>query len=269
MRNFKQIKFVAMSIAMILVTCLLSDLEIDFKPDNVIAATRTLTKSQQKNADRIAEVAAENWDTYGVLPSVAVAQAFIESTLGDHCSGNNLWGIKSGAVSYSSLDEGIIAYLKVINNGYYKGAPGCKNYKTQLSRILDGGYCKPVGNYYSNATWAIDAYDFDKYDKAMFREIKKKKEEARKQRIFEREAKERKAKWTAPYTIVYDESVPSHAVSVDSSIIKKGTVSIWEDNMMQGIYDVQGGQTGYTIGTRDLTLVGKTVFIEVNEDAVG
>ena len=38
---------------------------------------------------------------------------------------------------------------------------------------------------------------------------------------------------------------------------------------MQGIYDVQGGQTGYTIATSDLTLVGKTVFIEVNEDAVG
>lgn len=280
MKHLKQIKLVAITFMVIFFTAILADPRIDFKAVTTVAATKTLTKSQQKNADRIAEVAAAKWNQYGVLPSVAVAQAFIESTLGDHCRGYNLWGINSGnGYNYSSLDEGINAYLKVIHDsGYYDDAVGCKSYETQLYRILydvdsDGNrrdvYCVPAGDYHSKAMWAIRTYDFDKYDKKMFKEIKKKKEEAKQKLIFERKEKKRKAKWKKEYTIVYNENVPPHAVLVDSSIIKKGTVSIYEGYEMQGIYDVQGGASGYEIITSDLTLVGKTVTIEVNEGAVG
>ena len=140
-----------------------------------VSASRNLTKSQKEVADTIAKIAIDNWDKYGVLPSTAVTQAFIESTLGDRCRGYNLWGIRSGAVTYSSLYEGTISYLKVINNGYYKDAPFKKDYKIQLRKILDGGYCQPEGKYYSNALWSINTYKFYNYDKELFKQIEKKK----------------------------------------------------------------------------------------------
>lgn len=280
MKHLNQFKLVTLTFIAIFVVFLFSDFRVDFRAVKTTAATRTLTKSQQKNADRIAEVVASKWDDYGVLPSVAVAQAFIESTLGDRCPGYNLWGINSGrGYNYSSLDEGINAYLKVIHDsGYYDDAIGCKSYATQLYRILydvdsNGNrrdvYCVPAGDYLSDAKWAIEAYGFDKYDKKMFKEIEKKKEEARQQRIFERKEKKRKAKWSKEYTMVYDSSVAPHEVVVNANIIKKGTVSIYYGYDLQGIYDVRGGESGYEIATSDLSLVGKTVTIEVCENAVG
>ena len=126
---------------------------------------KALSKDQWKRADIIAEVAAENWEEYGVLPSVAVGQAFIESTLGKHCSGNNLWGINSGAEHYLSLESGTMRYLKVINNGCYPGAPFETNYNKQITKIISGGYCEPAGPYISNVVWSIEHYNFDRYDK--------------------------------------------------------------------------------------------------------
>lgn len=135
---------------------------------NAMASSRCLTNKQTKIADKIAKVTSENWDEYGVLPSVAVAQAFIESSLGKNCcASNNLWGIASGGESYSSLENGVIRYLEVINNGCYNGAPFQKDYRIQLRKILDGGYCEPVGSYYENAVWGIEHYDFDRYDKEL------------------------------------------------------------------------------------------------------
>lgn len=123
--------------------------------------------NQQRNAETIAKICVDNWKKYGCLPSVAIAQAFVESTLGKHCpsGSNNLWGICSGAVRYDSIEDGVYGYMRVINNGYYKGAPHCKDYSTQISRILAGGYCTPVGDYYSNAIWTIEHYQLYEYDK--------------------------------------------------------------------------------------------------------
>ena len=281
MKHLNQIKIVAITLFTILLASVMVNPQTDLKAVTTIAATRTLTDSQQKNADRIAEVAAAKWDQYGVLPSVAIAQAFIESTLGDHCRGHNLWGTNSGkGYNYDrSLDEGINAYLKVIHDsGYYDDAIGCKSYETQLYRILydvdsNGNrrdvYCVPAGDYLSKAKWAITTYGFDKYDKKMFKDIEKKKEEARQQRIFERKEKKRKAKWEKEYTMVYDPEVPAHEVVVNANIIKRGTVSIYYGYDMQGIYDVKGGESGFEIATSDLSLAGKTVTIHVNEEAVG
>lgn len=123
--------------------------------------------NQQKNAETIAKICIENWEKYGCLPSVAIAQAFIESTLGKYCpsGSNNLWGICSGAVKYNSIEDGVYGYMRVINNGYYKGAPHCKDYSTQISRILAGGYCIPAEGYYSNIIWTIKHYQLYEYDK--------------------------------------------------------------------------------------------------------
>lgn len=231
----------------------------------VTAATRTLSETQKETADTIAKIAIDNWNTYGVLPSIAVTQAFIESTLGDHCRGYNLWGIASGAVSYGSLYEGTIGYLKVINNGCYKGAPFQKDYRVQLRKILDGGYCQPEGQYYSNAMWSVDAYDFDQYDQKLFEKIKKEKEAAKKARLEKKRLKKQKK----TFTVVYDPEVPINAAVVDTSIIKKGTVNIWYQKELRGIYDVKSGGKGYEVRVNNPSLDGLKVKLDVHEEAKG
>lgn len=124
-----------------------------------------LSKAQKNRAYTIANICVKEWKNYGVLPSTAISQAMIESTLGKHCRGYNLWGIKSGTVSYRSLKHGTYSYLKVINNGYYGTAPFTKNSSSQIRKILNGGYCVPVGNYYKNVTWIVNKYGLQRFDK--------------------------------------------------------------------------------------------------------
>ena len=124
-----------------------------------------LSQVQKNRAYTIANICIKEWKRYGVLPSTAISQAMVESTLGKHCRGYNLWGIKSGSVRYSSLENGVYAYLRVINNGCYGTAPFTKNSSSQIRKILNGGYCVPVGNYYKNATWIVNKYKLKKFDK--------------------------------------------------------------------------------------------------------
>lgn len=127
-------------------------------------ALHGLSEQQKQRAYTMAEICIKEWKKYGVLPSVCIAQAMQESTLGKYCSPNNLWQIKSGAVSYGSLEDGVYAYLRVINNGCYGTAPFTKNASSQISKILAGGYCTPVGDYYSNVMWIINKYGLERFD---------------------------------------------------------------------------------------------------------
>ena len=259
------------------------------------ASGHDLSDEQWERADLMAEICIDEWETYGVLPSVCIAQAFIESTLGKFCRGNNLWGICSGGVSYDSLEDGIYGYLKVINNGYYPNAPFKTNYKEQIRAILDGGYCQPEGDYYNNVLWAVEYYNLTKYDKALFDELERREkqkeietEELEKQRISKRCAEqvsytkhlalERnkykdvsriKKQYAQEYTFVYLENIPDHCVAVDKSFIPKDVVLVYKDLVMLRIYDTIDGGKGYTIGTSDKSLVGKKVYINVMKNAVG
>lgn len=126
-----------------------------------------LSTEQKQRAYTMAEICIKEWKKYGVLPSVCIAQAMKESTLGKHCYGNNLWGIltrKGTLVCYSSLESGVYGYLRVINNGCYGSAPFTKDASSQISKILAGGYCVPVGNYYSNVMWIINKYGLERFD---------------------------------------------------------------------------------------------------------
>ena len=256
-------------------------------PCNVSAVTiSSLTTAQQKNAEIIAEIVSDNWDTYGVLPSIAVAQALQETSLGKAYNNGNLWGIKSGRVSYPSVADGTYAYMRVINNGYYKNAPFQTDYRKQIRAILDGGYCVPEGDYYSNIIYMVEKYNLDDYDKQMFKKIeekkkklkaeeeRKKKEKAKKERLRKIKAqkeKARKAKWKYMYTMEYDESVPDNAVYVNREIIKKGTVRIYDMNHMElkGIYDAYAGSHDYVIKTSNKHLAGQIVSLDVIENSKG
>ena len=35
---------------------------------------------------------------------------------------------------------------------------------TIFDKILSGGYCVPVGEYYENATWIINHYELERFD---------------------------------------------------------------------------------------------------------
>lgn len=126
-----------------------------------------LSTDQQQRAYTIAKVCIKEWKNYGVLPSVAIAQAMQESTLGKRCYGNNLWGIltkKRTLVCYSSFENGIYGYLHTINNGHYGSAPFTKNASSQISKILAGGYCSPINKYYNDVMWIINKYDLERFD---------------------------------------------------------------------------------------------------------
>lgn len=136
------------------------------QPKIVKKSDTSLKGVRKRNADRIAKVCIKNYDTYGVLPSVSVAQAFIETGIGTAYNNGNLWGISSRNYGgFSSIEAGCIAYLKVINNGYYKGAPFAGSYQKQISRIIAGGYCGNPDGYVSNVIRTIERYNLTDYDK--------------------------------------------------------------------------------------------------------
>lgn len=142
----------------------------------VSAKKSSLSKEQKKIASTIYKECKKNWKKYGVLPSVCIGQGIVESGLGKSCRSNNLWGICSGRISYKSLKSGIHGYMKTINNGYYKKAPGQKSYKKQTRAIANGGYCGGSHeHYYQTVINTIKKYGLSSYDKKMFKEIKKEK----------------------------------------------------------------------------------------------
>lgn len=149
---------------------------------------RELTEFQKKNADAIYEVVAENWDEYGVLPSVCIGQAMQESTLGEHCPNYNLWGLDSGKLYYQTLEDGVYGYMKCINNPYFKSATFKTKWREQLWIIAENGYCQPKDGYYNDVEWIIENYDLVQYDRKMFNDRAEKRfldEVARQKRIDE------------------------------------------------------------------------------------
>lgn len=153
---------------------------------------KSLSGTQEKKANKIVKICTKKYKKYGVLPSVCLGQAMVESGIGRRCRANNLWGLRCGRASYSSLESGTVAYLRCINNGYYKGAPFQKNYKKQVRAIVQGGYCEPAGNYYYNVTKVIKSYNLTKYDKKMFQELQAEKKAAKKRAAKKKLAAKRK-----------------------------------------------------------------------------
>ena len=262
---------------------------IGLVPLNVCAGTKKLNDYQKKNADIIASVCIDKWETYGVLPSVAIAQALEESSLGEHCRKNNLWGIRQGKNTYNSLESGTIAYLKVINNGYYDGAPFETSYKKQIRKILDGGYCQPEGNYYKDVVNTIESYNLTSYDDKLFKALEKKEKAAEKKRL-KKAVKGHKAaiknnaisraddsdkartekQYKHEYEFVYNPSIPEGKVLVDRTLIEKGSILTYKNLKLTGIYDViPGDVNGYYLGVGDKELTGKKVYVEVHEESVG
>lgn len=272
----KRLVSMLLLIAFIMVT--LAPLSVINNNITVEAQKREFNNSQKKIAKTITEICTKEWEKYGVLPSMCIAQAFIESTLGKNrisSTNYNFWGIKSKIKGrkyayYSTLEEGVYAYMETINNGYYKGAPFEKDYKKMISKILAGGYCYPAGHYYDNIMWTYDAYDLQKYDKELFKYLKEKERKEKE----EREAAKRRKHHNKTFTLVYDPTVPDYTVAADEDIILPQGALYWfnDDLSITHLCDVVGGAShikGRKLHMNIKEYDGLEVKIIVYEDAKG
>ena len=79
--------------------CIILVLAILGSSARVEASTSVKTERKMK----IVEVCRNNYCIYGVYPSVCLAQAILESSLGDVCRPNNYWGLNQGKTCYACL----------------------------------------------------------------------------------------------------------------------------------------------------------------------
>lgn len=129
------------------------------------AHARTFTEEQQALVDLIVEISVDSYEEYGILPSVAISQAFVESTLGERCANNNLYGIRGG--EYDTHEASILAYMDLMQSERYTGARHIENPREQIEYILDAGYCPDEG-YAGDVEWTIREYGLEKYDNIIF-----------------------------------------------------------------------------------------------------
>lgn len=117
--------------------------------------------------ESISKVLMKNYDEYRILPSLAVAQAVLESSWGKYHIQNNIYGIKAGkswagkvAIRktkewdgtkyitkedrfrvYDSFEESVIDYLKLLGKtNRYEKVGKAKDYKEACRFVYECGY---------------------------------------------------------------------------------------------------------------------------------
>lgn len=220
----------------------------------------------------IVEVCAENWPEYHGYATTCAMMARKESNYAEKCRRNNLWGLNGGRSSYNTLEDGVREWLRVINLHYYKGVKKTRNCDEQLDLLLERGYCRPVGNYFSDCMRLKDMYNLEKLDKKMFRLIKKKEKEKKKKEK-ERRKKLRQKSW---FFLKYDPCLAPWQVATYRGIIKGGTIRFNTNNNFlnyawQDVVRTEKGDLNiiYT-GNRYLAMTyNKLKLSEIVEEAKG
>lgn len=234
-----------------------------------------LTSSRKDTADAIADICIEEWDTYGILPSVAVGQAFVESGLGS--GGSNLFGVNGcsrlGPVSAT------YRYLQCLHNEYFKGKAAWKDSpEEQMYYILErGNYCEgeyPYGRYYYNVIRSIYRYGWDKYDEKLSRIIARKgRKRARKKASRLRSQRSR-----MPFRLIFNKDMALGTMCADPEYIKKGSTVILGYYILEVTKTIKGINNEIIIGYsnllpglhNDIYIDGYyTYLMEVTEDAKG
>ncbi|MBZ2175137.1 glucosaminidase domain-containing protein [Schnuerera sp. xch1] len=115
----------------------------------------------------VGKAAQENYREYGILPSLVIAQAILESGWGDKAIENNIFGIKAGSYwtgkitiretkewdgckyfnkkakfrAYDSIKDSIRDYLELIGKSKrYKRIKEAKDYREAVKFIYEAGY---------------------------------------------------------------------------------------------------------------------------------
>lgn len=184
-----------------------------------------LSKTRNNVADRIADICIEEYNTYGILPSVAVGQAFVESGL---YSGPNLFGVNG--CSGLSVEAATYRYLQCLHNGYFKGTAAFKESPSeQMYYILEkGNYCEgeyPYGRYYYNVLRSIYRYGWDKYDSRLksYQKAERRKKATRLRRKRQKQ----------PFRILVETDLPAGTCIADKKYILRGSTVIFENQIVE------------------------------------
>ena len=141
----------------------------------------------------VAPGAIETYKKYGVLPSLTLAQAILESGWGESglsAKYNNLFGIKAGSSwtgkranlqtkeqnsdgsyvtirsdfrAYDSVSESIDDHGKLLTNDRYKPVIAAKNYKEACQKVRECGYATSL-SYSSSLINIIEKYGLNQWD---------------------------------------------------------------------------------------------------------
>ena len=130
--------------------------------------------------NKIAPLAVEDMKKTGVLASLTIAQAILESGWGQSTLAkqhNNLFGIKANSTwngesvslrgsnwrAYGSWDESILDHSKLLQGTRYTKVLKAKDYKEACEEVRLAGYCTE-GDYSQKLIKLIEQYDLAKYD---------------------------------------------------------------------------------------------------------
>ena len=162
-----------------------------FKGNVPVIADVVGNPSAAEFINSIAPHAMDMWVIYGVLPSVCVAQACLETGYGEAAPGHNYFGIKGSGDAgsqnlatledagggslyginddfgaYSGMRASVEAYGKLIGTvERYAAAVGEKDYRKAITSIWEGGYATD-STYVEKIVKIIELWGLDALDKA-------------------------------------------------------------------------------------------------------
>ena len=168
--------------------------------DGKMTVTEGLAASEYKNPkglngyqldfiNQIKDGAVESYNEYGVLPSLTMAQAILESGWGESSIGNNIFGIKAGSGwtgktqtvgtsewgdggyyditdtfrDYDSIDDSIKDHAELLTTDRYQAVINATNYQEACKAVKDCGYAtSPI--YTESLISLIEMYGLDQWD---------------------------------------------------------------------------------------------------------
>ena len=148
-----------------------------------------ISGSNLEFVNSLVQGAVEAYNKYGVLPSLTLAQAILESGWGKHKIGNNIFGIKARSSwtgktktvktkewsngkyitindtfrDYDSVAESVEDHAKLLTNKRYQKVLTSKNYKEACKAVKDAGYATSP-TYTKSLTNLIEQYGLDQWD---------------------------------------------------------------------------------------------------------
>ena len=154
--------------------------------------------TKQQFIDAVAAGARRGHKKYGILPSLTIAQAILESGWGKSHIKNNLFGIKAGANwtgkiavretkefingqwitvqakfrAYDSFNESIEDHAKLLGTtDRYKKVIQAEDYKEACYEVWKAGYATDP-NYPNKLTNIIEQYELQQYDDLFYEDRK-------------------------------------------------------------------------------------------------
>jgi flagellum-specific peptidoglycan hydrolase FlgJ len=151
----------------------------------------TMFKTNNEFIDKISPGALLGYQQGGILPSLTMAQAILESGWGKSSIGNNIFGIKAGDNwkglkqfvgtneeingvmqkqqawfrDYATIDESILDHTKILQNSRYSAVKLAKDYKEAAWAVSKAGYATD-STYAPQLIDIIEQNNLSRFDKS-------------------------------------------------------------------------------------------------------